>query len=151
MVWKSLKGDEAGVEPLVMKLLAGIIFFGIALGIGIPLYMRLGAGISAVSFGVSVSPSSVTIGKPVSLENSKTVSVSVKPIAGYEKQVTLSASGVPSGVSISFSPQSGKPEFYSTATVRVDNSATPKTTAITIRAVGEDGTEGACSLTLEIE
>ena len=149
MVGKSLRRDEAGVEPLVMKLLAGIIFFGIALGIGIPLYMRLG-GIS-MSFQVSVSPSSITIGKPVSGENVKTVSVRVAVVAGYDKTVTLDASGEPTGVWVSFSPQSGKPEFYSTATVRVDNSADPGTTTITIRGVGEDGTGHTCPLTLTIE
>ena len=148
MVESSLRRDEAGVEPLVMKLLAGVIFFGIALGIGIPLYMRLGAGIS-VSFQVSVSQSSITIGRPESGENSKTVTV--EPIAGYDKQATLSASGVPSGVLVSFSPPSGVPEFYSAAAVTVDNSAALGTTMITIRAVGEDGTEDACSLVLTIE
>ena len=155
MVGKSLRRDEAGIEPLVMKLLAGIIFFGIALGIGIPLYMRLGAGISAVmSYEVSVNPSSVTIGRPVSEENVRTVSVTVSPIAGYDKTVQLEATPVHPelvGVRITFSPPSGKPEFGSTLSIRVDNTAALGTTTITIRGVGEDGTERVDTLTLKIE
>lgn len=149
---KGLRKDEAGIEPLVMKLLAGIVFFGIALGIGIPLYMRLGAGITqTMSYEVNVNPSSLTIGRPASGENVRTVSVTISPIAGYDKTVQLQATPAVVGVVITFSPSSGKPEFGSTLTIRVDNTAAIGTTTITIRAVGEDGTEKVCTLTLEIE
>jgi uncharacterized membrane protein len=90
------------------------------------------------------------VGIPASGENTKTVSVSVDKIGTYDKTVALSATGQPNGVSVSFSPASGKPTFGSTMTITVSSGATAGTTTLTIRATGEDATEKTCTLELTL-
>ncbi len=149
---KRLLEDEAGVEPIVMKIMAGIILLAVGLSIGVALYQQAGIGAhEALSFSVNVSPTSVTIGRPTTGENTITAQVTAQPVLGYDKQVTLSATGMPTGVSVSFSPQSGIPEFSSTMTISVDNTAEPGTTMITIRGTGEDDTEKSATFELTID
>lgn len=143
--------DERGVEPLAMKILAGIVLFAIGLGIGYGVYIWARGGVQqTLSFTVTVSPGSCTIGIPTSGENTKTISVSVEKIGAYDKTVALTATGQPTGVTVSFSPASGKPTFGSTMTITVSSEATPGTTTLTVRATGEDTTEqtGTLELTL---
>ena len=149
---KRLLKDEAGVEPTVMKIMAGIILLAIGLGIGVALYQRAGTGAEqALSFSVNVSPTNATIGKPTTDENTTTAQVTVQPVLGYNKQVTLSATGMPTGVNVSFSPQSGTPEFGSTMTISVDNTAALGTTTITIRGTGADDTEKTATFELTVQ
>ena len=149
---KRLLKDEAGVEPTVMKIMAGIILLAIGLGIGAALYQRAGKGAEeALSFSVNVSPTNATIGKPTTDENTTTAQVTVQPVLGYNKQVTLSATGMPTGVNVSFSPQSGTPEFGSTMTISVDNTAALGTTTITIRGTGVDDTEKTATFELTVQ
>ncbi len=148
---KGLLEDEAGVEPIVMKIMAGIILLAVGLGIGVALYQQAGMGAEqTLSFSVNVSPTNTTIGKPTTSENTITAQVTVQPVLGYDKEVTLSATGMPKGVSISFSPQSSTPEFGSTMTISVDNTAEPGTTTITIRGTGEDDTTKSATFELTI-
>ncbi|MEM2866632.1 MAG: hypothetical protein QW098_05790 [Candidatus Hadarchaeales archaeon] len=143
---------QRGVEPLVMKLLAGVIFFGLALTIGVALYTQLGRGItSSTAFQLSVEPSSLAVGIPDNGENEATVRVSVTRIAGYDRTVSLSASPSLTGVSLQFNPSSSVPDFYSTLVIRVSPSASPTTVTLTLRARGEDGTERSCPLELKLE
>ncbi|MBA7501811.1 hypothetical protein ES706_00386 [subsurface metagenome] len=147
---KGLLEDEAGVEPIVMKIMAGIILLAVGLGIGVALYQQAGMGAQeALSFSVNVSPTSATIGIPTS-EDTINAQVTVQPVLGYDKQVTLSATGMPTGVSVSFSPQSSTPEFGSTMTISVDNNADLGTITITIRGTGEDDTEKSTTFELTI-
>ncbi|GAH90058.1 unnamed protein product [marine sediment metagenome] len=148
---KGLLEDEAGVEPIVMKIMAGIILLAVGLGIGVALYQQAGMGAEqTLSFSVNVSPTSATIGRPTASENTITAQVTVRPVLGYDKQVTLSATGMPTGVSVSFSPQSSTPEFGSTMTISVDNNADLGTITITIRGTGEDDTEKSTTFELTI-
>lgn len=56
---------ERGVEPLVMKLMAGIILFAIGLGIGMTIYLRAGSSAGqALGFSVNVGADEVIIGGP---------------------------------------------------------------------------------------
>jgi aminopeptidase S len=142
--------DERGVEPLAMKIFAGIVLLVIGLGIGYGVYMWASGGVQqTLSFSVTVSPS-CTVGIPASGENTKTVSVSVEKIGTYDKTVTLDATGEPDNVTVSFSPKSGVPEFGSTMTIRVSSGATPGTTTLTIRATGADGIEKVATFTLTL-
>ncbi|MEM2205176.1 MAG: hypothetical protein DSO02_04265 [Hadesarchaea archaeon] len=144
--------EQKGVEPLVMKLLAGVIFFGLALTIGVALYTQLGKGVtSSTAFHLSVEPSSLRIGIPENGENQATVRVSITRIAGYDRLVQLSASPSLGGVSFQFNPSSGTPDFYSTLVIRVTPSASPTTISLTVKARGEDGTERSCPLELKLE
>ena len=148
---KGLLEDEAGVEPIVMKIMAGIILLAVGLGIGVALYQQAGMGAEqTLSFSVNVSPTSATIGRPTTSENTITAQVTVQPVLGYDKQVTLSATEMPTGVNVSFSPQSGIPEFGSTMTISVDNTAFG-TTTITIRGTGEDDTTKSTTFELTIQ
>lgn len=82
---KRLLEDEAGVEPIVMKIMAGIILLAVGLSIGVALYQQAGMGAQeALSFSVNVSPTSVTIGRPTS-EDTINAQVTVQPVLGYDK------------------------------------------------------------------
>lgn len=143
--------DERGVEPLAMQILAGIVLLVIGLGIGYTVFTWAGRGTQqALSFSVSVSPNSTTIGRPATSDNTKNVSVTVSRIGAYDKTVTLSATGQPTGVTVNFSPLSGIPAFGSTMTVGVDNSAILGTTTLTIKATGTDGVEQVATLELTL-
>jgi len=79
---------------------------------------------------VSVNPNSGTVSPGG--ETTATVSIS----GPWGSQVSLSSSGQPSGVDITFNPASGNSPFDSTMTISVGLLATPNTYPITIRAVG---------------
>jgi aminopeptidase S len=149
---RGLSKDEVGVEPTVMKIMAGIILLAVGLGIGVALYQQAGTGAQqALSFSVNINPTNATIGRPTTSENMITTQVTVQSVLGYSKLVTLSATGVPTGVSVNFSPPSGNPEFGSTMTVSVDNTATLGATTITIRGTGADGVEKSATFLLLIQ
>ncbi|MGC8816415.1 MAG: hypothetical protein ACP5PX_01150 [Candidatus Hadarchaeum sp.] len=140
--------DQRGVEPLAMKLFAGIVLLVIGLGIGYAVYTWAGREATGMlSFTVSVSPTSAT----VSAGSTITVSVSVQRIGPYDKEVTLSASGVPENVTVNFAPPSGVPAFGSTMTIVVGDSAQTGTTTITIRATGTDGVQQTANFELTVE
>jgi len=144
--------DNKGVEPLAMQIFAGIVLLVIGLGIGYAVYSWAGKGASSMlSFNVTLDTQSITIGRPVGEENSTTVNMTVASFGGtYDKTVSLSATGQPTGVTVSFSPTSGKPEFSSIITVHVDNTAALGTSAITIRGTSDDSTEKTAALTLTV-
>lgn len=83
-------------------------------------------------FSLSASPSSLTI-----IQGSNGVStITVNPLNGYTGTVSLSASGLPSGVTDSFNPSSTT--GTSTLTLTASSTATIGTSTITI--TGTDGT-----------
>lgn len=128
--------DERGVEPTVMKILVGIILVAIGLGVGITVYQRFGgAATSALNYSVNATPNSATMSEG----EDKTVSIEVRTEVGFDEDVSLTATGVPSSVTVSFSPSSGTPTFNSTMTVVVATGAPTGTHSITIRASTDDG------------
>jgi hypothetical protein len=76
----------------------------------------------------------------------------VQGFGGYKHEVSLSATGEPSGVGVSFSPQSlsASPKFESTMTVNVGVKATPGDYIIIIKGMGADGKEHTCKYGLAI-
>ncbi len=146
--------NERGVEPTALVIMAGVILLAIGLSIGVAVYKRAGGGVTGqLSFSVTLSPSSATIGRPTNGENTKNVQVSVQKILDYSSTVTLSCSGNPIGVTVTFSPSSGTPNFGSTMTVHVDNNYAiadlGKVTTITVRGAGAD-TEQVASFELTV-
>jgi len=144
--------DERGVEPLAMKILAGVILLTVGLGIGFAVYGRIGKSVEhMLAFTVNVegqSEYSLALGIPTSGENSAVLTVNVEEISPYDKTVSLTYTGAPAGVSLQFSPASGEPSFSSSLTVRVGASAQAGTHTITIRARSEDGAEKTAALRL---
>jgi PGF-pre-PGF domain-containing protein len=89
------------------------------------------SGTAAVpDFGVSVDPTSGS----VALGESTTATVSITQIEGLSSTVSLSASGLPSGATISFSQSSGTPSFDSTITISTASTTPAGTYTITITA-----------------
>jgi PGF-pre-PGF domain-containing protein len=89
----------------------------------------------APDFSISVSPTSAEVVQG----SSTTATVTVTAIEGYSYMVDLSASGQPSGVTVTFSPSNGTPSFDSTLTISVGRSAPVGIHTITITGTGEDG------------
>ncbi|MEW6592887.1 MAG: hypothetical protein AB1305_04330 [Candidatus Hadarchaeota archaeon] len=145
--------DQKGVEPLAMKIFAGIVLLVIGIGVGYGVYTWAGKGTtSLLSFNVYLDGQSTlaaTLGRPASGENTRTITVTVESISTYDKSVSLSYTGAPTGVNISFSTSSDKPNFGSTMTVRVDNTAGLGTSTITIRGTSTD-TEKTAYLELTV-
>ncbi|MFQ6129822.1 MAG: hypothetical protein ACE5OT_03315 [Candidatus Hadarchaeaceae archaeon] len=145
--------DEAGVEPTVMKIMAGIILLAVGLGIGVAVYRWAGKSIEEqLSFTVNVDANEVIIGKPATGDNSKTVQVNVEKIlGGYNETVTLSYSPSRAGVTITFNPSSGVPNFGSTMTIIIDSTATPENVTITVKGSGADDLEKSDTFVLRIQ
>jgi len=150
---RSLSKDEIGVEPTVMKIMAGIILLAVGLSIGVAVYRWAGKGIEEqLSFSVDVDASEVVIGKPATGDNSKTVQVSVEKIlGGYDETVTLSYSPTRAGVTITFNPSSGVPNFGSTMTITVNSTATLENVTITVKGSGADDLEKSDTFVLRIQ
>jgi hypothetical protein len=83
-------------------------------------------------FTIDINPSVVEITQG----DSQTLEVTVNLVGGSSGVVTLSASGQPAGVSVSFDPSSGTPTFTSTMTITTDSTAEPGTYTITVTGTG---------------
>jgi len=88
--------------------------------------------IFAADFSVSVNPTSGS----VTQGNSTGATVSVSLAGNFGSTVSLTASGLPSDASASFSPSSGTPSFNSTMTISTSSSTPTGTYAITITGTG---------------
>ncbi|MEM3467072.1 MAG: hypothetical protein QW566_11430, partial [Candidatus Jordarchaeales archaeon] len=89
--------------------------------------------LSSFDFSVSISPSSGSATQGGSVTSTVTVTLT----GGSPSTVSLSASGLPTGATASFSPASGLPTFSSTMTIST-SSSTP-TGTYTITVTGSDG------------
>jgi hypothetical protein len=90
-------------------------------------------------FSVSVSPTSAS----VAAGSSTTATVSTKVTSGSAQSVALSASGAPSGVTVSFSPSSVTAGSSSTVTFATTSSTASGTYPITITGAGSSADETA--------
>ena len=101
-----------------------------------------GCGSSTPDFSVGASPSSVT----VTQGGTGTSTITVTSLNGFNSATTLSASGLPSGVTASFSPNPVTPpangNVTSTVTFTASSSATTGTSSVTIT-----GTSGSTTHT----
>ncbi|MDE3099205.1 MAG: RICIN domain-containing protein [Verrucomicrobiota bacterium] len=83
-------------------------------------------------FSLSASPTSLTITQG----GNGTSAITVNPVNGYNNTVSLSASGLPSGVTASFNPSS----TTSSSTLTLSASSTAATGSATVTITGTDGT-----------
>jgi hypothetical protein len=86
----------------------------------------------------------------VSEAGQATRAITVTSINGYNNKVSLSATGQPTGVSVSFSPVDGTPTFTSTVTVRVNYIAHISTYPITVLGAGTDGKTHSITFSLTV-
>ncbi len=87
--------------------------------------------VATPNFSLSASPASVAITQG----NSGTSTITVTPVNGFTGSVSLSASGLPSGVTASFNPAS----TTSTSVLTLTASATATTGAATVTITGTSG------------
>ena len=82
-----------------------------------------------------------------------TTAITIKGIHVYEQPVSLSATGQPSGVVITFVPPFGeaKPSYTSSVTINVNQNVPAGDYTIIIKGTGADGKEHTCSYTLTIK
>ncbi|MBA7602137.1 hypothetical protein ES703_09223 [subsurface metagenome] len=99
--------------------------------------------VAVPDFSISVSPASGSVVQGGSV----TATVSITSVAGFSETVSLSASGLPSGATASFSPSSGTPSFDSTLTISTASTTPTGTYSITIKGTGGEKTH-SCTLTV---
>jgi len=95
------------------------------------------AGVAAPSFSLAASPSSVTIVQG----NSGSSTITSTVTGGFSSAISLSASGQPSGVSVSFSPSSITGAGTSTMGITVAASTATGTYTITVTGTSGSTTE----------
>jgi hypothetical protein len=100
----------------------------------------------AEDFSVSASPASVTVkqGEKASF------SITVNPVGGFDKSVTLTVTGLPSGATALFSMPSGKLPLGSALTVSVSSSAPEGSYLLVIESSGDTKIRSA-KVTLNVE
>ncbi|WP_026421612.1 M20/M25/M40 family metallo-hydrolase [Actinokineospora inagensis] len=95
-------------------------------------------------FSLSLNPSSGS----VTQGSSGTFTVNTQTTSGSAQNVTLSATGQPAGVTVSFNPSSVQTGAASTATVQVGQSAAQGSYSITVTAQGSTSHTATYSLTV---
>jgi len=103
--------------------------------------------VAVPDFTIKVEPTRGTVAQGES--TNATVTLTSKD--GYSEVVTLSASGQPPGVSVSFNPASEKPTYTSTMTINVGEDAKPNIYIITIIGTGADGKAHTTTYTLTVK
>ncbi|MEU5696218.1 M28 family peptidase [Actinosynnema sp. NPDC020468] len=101
-------------------------------------------GDTSNDFSVSLSPSSGSVGTGAS----GSFTVNTATVSGQAQSVALSASGQPSGVTVSFSPSSVQSGSSSTATVSVGSTVTAGTYSITVNGAGSTSHSATYTLTV---
>ncbi|HLY43634.1 MAG TPA: S53 family peptidase [Terracidiphilus sp.] len=97
-------------------------------------------------FSLSASPTSVTIAQGGSGGSTITSTV----VGGYGDAVTLSASGQPTGVNVTFSPGSITGTGTSSMSITVASSVAANTYPITVTGKGSDGTTHTTTVSLTV-
>ena len=100
-------------------------------------------------FSISVSPMQGSVQPGGVIQTT----ITVKGIHGYEHPVSLSASGQPSDVVITFIPPSEEatPAYASTMTINVGSNVPASDYTVIIKGMGADGKEHACKYILTIK
>ncbi|MEV0809615.1 M28 family peptidase [Micromonospora sp. NPDC050200] len=106
--------------------------------------LAVGTGTPTNDFSVSVSPTSGSVAQGAAT----TATVSTATTAGSAQTVALSASGAPSGVTVSFSPSSVTSGGSATMTVSASSTATTGTFTITVTGTGSVTRTATYSLTV---
>ena len=90
-------------------------------------------------FSISITPPERTINQG----DSSTFTVTLNKIGEFNQQVTLTASGLPTGTTPNFGPASGKPAFTSTLNIDTTDSTPAGSYTVTVDASGGGKTDSA--------
>lgn len=106
-------------------------------------------------FTLSVTPSSRTVSRPIFsfFAATTTYTVTLTSVSGYSLPVTLSVSGLSSGITGSFNSNPRTPTaggVTSTLTLSILRSATPGTRTLTITGVGSDNNTKTATVSLTV-
>jgi aminopeptidase S len=101
--------------------------------------LAVGTGTPANDFSVAVTPTSGSVARGTS----GTATVATATTSGSAQSVALSASGAPSGVTVSFSPSSVTSGGSSTMTITASSTAATGTYTITVTGTGPAATRTA--------
>ncbi|WP_455369635.1 zinc-ribbon domain-containing protein [[Eubacterium] cellulosolvens] len=93
-------------------------------------------------FSISITPPSRIINQG----DSSTFTVTLNKIGDFNEQVTLTASGLPTGATPSFGPTSGKPAFTSTLNIDTSKSTSPGNYTVTVDASGGGKTHSTTAI-----
>ncbi|MGC4765608.1 M28 family peptidase [Micromonospora sp. DT46] len=107
---------------------------------------QLAVGSATNDFSVAVSPTSGSVQRGAST----TATVSTATTAGTAQTVGLSATGLPAGVTASFSPSSVTSGGSATLTLSASASATLGTYTVTVTGAGSGGVSRSASYTLTV-
>ncbi|MGC5333581.1 M28 family peptidase [Micromonospora sp. DT62] len=107
---------------------------------------QLAVGSATNDFSVAVSPTSGSVQRGAST----TATVSTATTAGTAQTVSLSATGLPAGVTASFSPSSVTSGGSATLTLSASASATLGTYTVTVTGAGSGGVSRSASYTLTV-
>jgi PGF-pre-PGF domain-containing protein len=97
-------------------------------------------------FTLTASPASIAVPR----NSSRTVTIDIGQIAGYNQVVTLAALGVPNGTTPSFSPTSGTAPFTSTLTLAASPAAPLGPANIVIRGTGADNKQRNVTIQMNV-
>ena len=121
-------------------------------GGGVTMTTAVTLAVSAVppppSFDFSITPTGATSAN-ITAGETATYGLGLQMVSGSTKSVQLSASGIPAGVTSSFDPSTGSPDFTSTLTLATSIDTTPGTYTILVSAVG-GGASHQTSVALKI-
>jgi len=143
----TLQSGENNLASAVIDATGQYVYFGTCSG---PPYTNLGKvvkiRVGVVGFGLSLSNSGgITVAQGSSSSNTITVTL----LSGTIQTVSLTASGLPSGASASFSPSSGNPTFTSTCTISTSSSTPAGSYTITVTGTLGD-LSGTTTFTLAV-
>jgi hypothetical protein len=110
---------------LVIALVIGILYAG-------GVFTSGHSPMNPFDFTLDISPTGGTVIQGQNIQTSVSLSLS----KGSPEQVTLSASGGPSGATYDFSPSIGSPDFTSTLTITIPNSVPTDAYTVTVTASG---------------
>ena len=97
-------------------------------------------------FSIAANPGSLTVVQG----NNGTSTISITPTGGFSSSVSLSASNMPSGVTVQFSPTSISGSQTSTATFTVGSGTAAGTYAITITGAASGGPSHSTTVNLTV-
>jgi kumamolisin len=103
--------------------------------------------VAAPNFGISASPSPVSVGRSSSVTTTVTTTIP----SGFNSAIALTATGMPSGVTATFSPTSIAAPGNGTSTLKFTTNSRPRTGTYTITIKGTGGGDtNTTTVTLDV-